>query len=42
MKMDTHWNFPANIIKNTGNNTELIKNYEIKFLKGLGKLDAED
>lgn len=24
----------ANIIKNTGNNTELIKNYEIKFLKG--------
>lgn len=32
----------ANIIKNTGNNTELIKNYEIKFLKGLGKLDAED
>ena len=32
----------ANIIKNTGNNTELIKNYEIKFLKGLGKLDAKD
>ena len=32
----------ANIIKNTGNNTELIKNFEIKFLKGLGKLDAED